>query len=263
MSPAPAPHRLVPLPAMRQVYIDTLSVSYRKHIIHALLEVDVSQPRRLIAAHKARSGETLSFTAFVLGCLGQAVEANPYLHALRDWRNRLVLFDDVDVTTMIEVQAGEERFPLPHIIRAVNKRPFADLHAEIRGHQAARQRQPNPYQGLIPLYRLVPGPVRRLAWRTLFRFPQQAKEYFGTTILTSVGMFGQGAGWGIAMPLYTLGVTVGSIVQRPVLVDGQVEAHEHLCLTLSIDHDLVDGAPAARFAQHLKELLEGAHGLEA
>jgi len=225
--------------------------------------VNVTQPRRLIAAHKARTGETLSFTAFVLGCLGQAIEANPYVHAFRDWRNHLVLFDEVDVTTMIEVQAGEERFPLPHIIRAVNKRPFADLHAEIRGHQAARQREPNPYQRLMPLYGLIPGPLRRLAWRTLFRFPQQAKRSFGTTILTSVGMFGQGAGWGIAMPLYTLGVTVGSIVQRPVLVDGQVEDREHLCLTLSFDHDIVDGAPAARFAQHLKELLERGYGLAA
>jgi pyruvate/2-oxoglutarate dehydrogenase complex dihydrolipoamide acyltransferase (E2) component len=75
-------------------------------------------------------------------------------------------------------------------------------------------------------------------------------------------MFGQGAGWGITMPLYTLGVTVGSIVSRPALADGQLEEREYLCLTLSFDHDIVDGAPAARFAQHLKELLESSHGLE-
>ena len=45
--------------------------------------------------------------------------------------------------------------------------------------------------------------------------------------------------------------------------EGDLEAHEHLCLTLSFDHDIVDGAPAARFAQHLKELLESGYGLEA
>jgi pyruvate/2-oxoglutarate dehydrogenase complex dihydrolipoamide acyltransferase (E2) component len=32
---------------------------------------------------------------------------------------------------------------------------------------------------------------------------------------------------------------------------------------LSFDHDIVDGAPAARFAQHLKELLESGYGLQA
>jgi pyruvate/2-oxoglutarate dehydrogenase complex dihydrolipoamide acyltransferase (E2) component len=263
MSENEATHRTVPFPRMRQIYIDTLHLGHRKHTIHALLEVDVAEPRRFIARHKARTGETLSFTAFVLHCLGRAIEHYPYVHALRTWRNQLVLFDEVDVTTMIEVQAGDERFPLPHVIRAVNKRPFAELHAEIRGHQAARQRQPNPYERLIPLYTLVPGPLRRLVWKALYRRPPLAKRYFGTTILTSVGMFGQGAGWGIMMPLYTLGVTLGGIVDRPVLVDGQVEAREHLCLTLSFDHDIVDGAPAARFAQHLKELLESGHGLEA
>ena len=263
MSKTEAVHRVVPLPAMRQVYVDTLYLGHGKHTIHALLEVDVTVPRRTMAEHKARSGETLSFTAFVLGCLGQAIERRPYMHAVRTWRKRLVLFDEVDVTTMIEVQAGDERFPLAHVIRAVNKRPFADLHAEIRGHQAARERQPNPYERLIPLYNLAPGPLRRLVWRVLFRSPHLARRTFGTTILTSVGMFGRGAGWGIMMPLYTLGVTVGSIVDRPVLVDGQVEDREHLCLTLSFDHDIVDGAPAARFAQHLKELLESGYGLQA
>jgi pyruvate/2-oxoglutarate dehydrogenase complex dihydrolipoamide acyltransferase (E2) component len=257
-----APHHVVPFPRLRQVYVDTLHLGHRKHTVHALLEVDVTQARRLIAQHKAQTGESLSFTAFVLSCLGQAIDQNLYMHALRNWRNQLVLFDEVDVTTMIEVQDGDERYPLPHVIRAVNKRSFREIHTEIRGRQTARQRQPNPYERLTPLYTLVPGPLRRLIWKALYRSPHLAKRHVGTTILTSVGMFGQGAGWGIMMPLYTLGVTLGSIVPRPVLVAGQVEAREHLCLTLSFDHDIVDGAPAARFAQHLKELLESGHGLE-
>ena len=260
-------YRVVPFSRMRQVYVDSLHMGHRKHTVHALLEADVTAARRLIAEHKARTGETLSFTAFVLGCLGQAIDRNRYMHAFRNWRGQLVLFDEVDVTTMIEVKAGagpsgqETRYPLPHVIRAVNVRPFRDIHDEIRGHQAARERQPNPYQKLLPLYTLVPGPIRRLAWKALFRFPHLAKRNMGTTILTSVGMFGEGAGWGITMPLYTLGVTLGSIVQRPALIDGRIEARECLCLTLGFDHDIVDGAPAARFAQHLKELLESAHGL--
>jgi pyruvate/2-oxoglutarate dehydrogenase complex dihydrolipoamide acyltransferase (E2) component len=263
MSKTRAPHRVVPFPQLRQVYIDTLHLGYRKHTVHALLEAEVTQTRQSLAQHKAQTGESLSFTAFVLSCLGQAVERYPHMHAFRNWRNQLVLFDEVDVTTMIEVQSGDERFPLPHVIRAVNKRSFREIHAEIRGHQSARQRQPNPYEPLMPLYTLVPGPLRRLVWKALFRSPHRAKRHVGTTILTSVGMFGRGAGWGIMMPLYTLGVTLGSIVPRPFLIAGRVEAREHLCLTLSFDHDIVDGGPAARFAQCLKELLESGHGLEA
>jgi pyruvate/2-oxoglutarate dehydrogenase complex dihydrolipoamide acyltransferase (E2) component len=246
---------------MRQVYVDSLHLGHRKHTIHGLIEADVTVARRTIAAHKARTGETLSFTAFVLGCLGRAVDGNRYLHALRNWRNQLVLFDEVDATTMFEVQAGDERFPLAHVIRAINKRPFREIHDEIRSVQTARKRQPNPYERLLPFYTLVPGPVRRLVWKALFRSPHLAKRNVGTTMLTAVGMFGEGGGWGITMPLYTLGVTLGGIAQKPVLVDGQIEAREHLCITLSFDHDIIDGGPATRFAQHFKELLESGHGL--
>jgi pyruvate/2-oxoglutarate dehydrogenase complex dihydrolipoamide acyltransferase (E2) component len=35
-----------------------------------------------------------------------------------------------------------------------------------------------------------------------------------------------------------------------------------LYLTISFDHDIVDGAPAARYAQKLSQLIEGGYGLE-
>ena len=263
MSKSQAGHRIVPVPRMRQVYIDSLHLGHRKHTVHGLIEADVTTARNIIAEHKVRTGETLSFTAFVLGCLGQAVDGNRYMHALRNWRNQLVLFDEVDVATMFEVQAGGERFPLAHVMRAVNKRSFREIHDEIRSFQTARKRQPNPYERLLPLYTLVPGPIRRLVWKVLFRSPHLAKRNVGTTTLTAVGMFGEGGGWGITMPLYTLGVTLGGITERPTWVGGRMEVRELLCVTLSFDHDIVDGGPATRFTQHLKELLESGHGLEA
>jgi pyruvate/2-oxoglutarate dehydrogenase complex dihydrolipoamide acyltransferase (E2) component len=263
MSNTQTAHRVVPVPRMRQVYIDTLHLGHRKHTVHGLFEADVTLPRQIIAAHKAHTGETLSFTAFVLGCLGQAIDANPYMHALRTWRNRLVLFEEVDVTTMFEVQAGDQRFPIAHVIRAVNKRSFRDIHDEIRSFQTVRKRQPNPYERLMPLYAFVPGPIRRLVWKALFRSPHLAKQNVGTTSLTAVGMFGEGGGWAITMPIYTLGVALGGIEQRPALVGDQIEQREYLSLTLSFDHDIVDGGPAARFAQHFKELLESGYGLQS
>ena len=45
--------------------------------------------------------------------------------------------------------------------------------------------------------------------------------------------------------------------KKPVLVNGQVENREYLCVTFSFDHDIVDGAPAARFVQNLTNLVEG------
>ena len=73
-------------------------------------------------------------------------------------------------------------------------------------------------------------------------------------------MFGDGGGWGLGSPAHTLSILAGGIAQKPVAVDGRIEIRELLSLTLSFDHDVIDGAPAARFTQRLKELVEGGLG---
>ena len=58
-------------------------------------------------------------------------------------------------------------------------------------------------------------------------------------------------------------ITVGGIVTKPRYVDGELRARELLNLTISVDHEVVDGAPAARFARRLAQLIEQADGLSA
>lgn len=84
----------------------------------------------------------------------------------------------------------------------------------------------------------------------------------GTVSLTAVGMFGSGAGWAIPATNHTLQITLGGIAQKPALINGQLENREYLCVTVSLDHDIIDGAPAARFIERLKELIESGYGLE-
>ncbi len=74
-------------------------------------------------------------------------------------------------------------------------------------------------------------------------------------------MFGTGAGWGIPLPGHTLSVTIGGIESKPILQDGEMQNRQHLCLTVSFDHDIIDGGPAARFIQRFVELLQAGAGL--
>ena len=98
--------------------------------------------------------------------------------------------------------------------------------------------------------------------RALRKYPHWLKRTAGTALVTAAGMFGTGTGWAVGIvPLHTLCLTVGGITRKPGLVDGRIEPREYLALTASIDHDVVDGAPAARFAKHLRELIEGAEVL--
>lgn len=58
--------------------------------------------------------------------------------------------------------------------------------------------------------------------------------------------------------MHNLSIVVGGIAQRaPVETNGS-ESREMLCLTVSANHELVDGAPVARFVRRLTGLIEGA-----
>jgi pyruvate dehydrogenase E2 component (dihydrolipoamide acetyltransferase) len=49
---------------------------------------------------------------------------------------------------------------------------------------------------------------------------------------------------------------VGRIVNKPVGFEGQIVLRDMMTLSLSFDHRLIDGAPAARFLQRIKQLIE-------
>jgi pyruvate/2-oxoglutarate dehydrogenase complex dihydrolipoamide acyltransferase (E2) component len=249
-----------PFPRERHDVVDALEVGVRRHMVHALLELDVTRARQLIRDHEASAGERLSFTAFVVASLARAIDANKRLHAYRDWRGRLVLFDDVDVVTLVESEA--DAVAIPHVVRAANRRTVREIHDELRRIQAEPGASAQRSGLLVRLSRLTPGFLRRLFFRALRRDPHSLRRIAGTTLVTAVGMFGAGTGWAVGIvPLHTLCLTVGGITWKPGIVDGRIEPREVLSLTASIDHDIVDGAPAARFAKHLRELIEGAEVL--
>jgi pyruvate/2-oxoglutarate dehydrogenase complex dihydrolipoamide acyltransferase (E2) component len=74
-------------------------------------------------------------------------------------------------------------------------------------------------------------------------------------------MFGKGSGWGVGF----LPRIVGTNSRRPDGKAGVVEGRSsfvNISILPSFDNDIVDGAPAARFAQSLKGLIESGYGLE-
>lgn len=108
----------------------------------------------------------------------------------------------------------------------------------------------------------LPWIMRRPFYWIVLRFPQTFRKYSSPVLVTAVGMFGKGAGWGIPMPNFTLTVTLGGAAEKPAVVNGEIKPRELLDVTVSIDHDIVDGAPAARFVGHFRELIEHCYGLD-
>lgn len=134
---------------------------------------------------------------------------------------------------------------------------MADISTELRGVQAdmATTAAGRALQRFPRLAGRVPGlfPVLYAVMRRSVR----AHRLTGTAQVTAVGMFAAGGGFAIAPPtLASLLVVVGGLSRRPRVVGDEIVVRDVLDLTVSVDHNVVDGAPATRFGADLRRLLE-------
>jgi pyruvate dehydrogenase E2 component (dihydrolipoamide acetyltransferase) len=85
----------------------------------------------------------------------------------------------------------------------------------------------------------------------------QPPDWEGNTFtISNLGMFGIEEFTAIINPPDACILAVGSILQIPVVKNGQVVSGNVMKVTLSCDHRVVDGAKGAAFLQTLKNLLE-------
>ena len=261
------PYHVVELSAGRRAWLNALDLSGPTHWMYGLLEVDVTVVQKYIDEHKARTGEALSFTGFLVYCLARAVDENREVQAYLKGRNQIVMFEDVNVGLMIEHKDGEKKALMGHCIQGAQRKTYREIHQEIRSVQSA----PVPADRGMPTWfrsaMLLPWPLSRLVkvWMAIAtrRNPAMRVSASGTVFVTAVGMFGKGhSGWGIATTPHSLGLVVGSMAWKPVVVEGRIEPREVLNLTVLFDHEVVDGAPATRFVRRLIELIESGYGLD-
>lgn len=78
----------------------------------------------------------------------------------------------------------------------------------------------------------------------------------GTFTITNLGAFGIESFTPIINPPECAILGLGRIARQPVMVGEQVVARERMALSLTFDHRIVDGAPAARFLQDLAAKVE-------
>jgi pyruvate/2-oxoglutarate dehydrogenase complex dihydrolipoamide acyltransferase (E2) component len=244
-----------PFPANRRLVIAAMRAGRSKMPMYGLVDVDVTIANRLLAGHDPPS----SLTAFVVATVARAVAAHPEVHAYRNWRGQLVTHHYVDVATMVEIPTAQGLFALPHVLRDADVRGVPELTAELR----RVKREPSAsfsgrwLERTGPAATRIPGALP--AMYAVMTRSVAVRQRVGTVAVTSVGMFAGGGGFGITpLSLMSVEVVVGGMSRRPQVVDGQTAIRDVLDLTLVIDHNVVDGAPAARFSAKFRELLESA-----
>ncbi len=197
-----AGYKMAPFPKFRRFEAVMLRSIQRMPMIHGLLEVDVTRARAHLREHKAKTGETLSFTAFIIACLAKAIDENKAVQAYRKGRHQLILFEDVDVNTQIERDMAGQKSAIPYTVRAANRKTFREIHHEIRAAQGEDVAKAAEGMG-FKAFPFLPTFLFRIGWGVLWRIgrtsPQVWTKYMGTVGITAVGMFGKGAGWGIPL----------------------------------------------------------------
>ena len=157
-------YKIVSYPKLRRALEIMYPSVKRKPMIHGLLEVDVTRAREFLRDHKAKTGESLSFTAFITACVARAVDENKALQACRKGSKHLVLFDEVDVATAIERDVAGQKQPIVYIIRTANKKTFRELHHEIRAAQVEKVER--AWEGFSATHwlRFLPISLFRIGW---------------------------------------------------------------------------------------------------
>jgi pyruvate/2-oxoglutarate dehydrogenase complex dihydrolipoamide acyltransferase (E2) component len=256
-------------PSSRQLTFDLGMVGLGKHHVKALLEVDVTEARRKIKQNR-QIGRKASFTAWLIKVIADCVALHPPISGVNRPRgNKVVVFADVDISIVVEKDVNGTRVPLPYVIRKADQKSLYQIHDEIESAKSQAIENEGDYvlgnkysTAGMKLFVNFP-PWLRLALMRIFIFnnPQRLKNMMGTVMITTAGMVGHTKGWIIPFSMHPLCLALGSLSEQPSVYKGEIQKREILHLTVLIDHDVIDGVPAARFVDDLVKKLENGFGL--
>jgi len=214
----------VPLAGLRAVIAERLEASWRERPQVAIVsEVDATA---LVSAREQLNAELdvkVSYNAFLAAAVARALVEHPQLnvHLTETGLHHLT---SVDIGIAVDTPRGL----LVPIVRRADRLGLPAIHAEITD----------------------------LAQRAIAGTLLPSELEGGSFTITNLGMYEIELFTPIINPPQSAILGVGSIVQKPVVIDGAVEIRDRMTLSLVFDHRVVDGAPAARFLQRIKRLIE-------
>jgi len=250
-----APGKMHPYPRLRNFVLDVLAEGRRKNIAHIMLEADIGGIKERLAERRPNGQALMSMTSYIAKSFAGAIAADKRVQAYRLGKSRLIAFDDIDLAFMIERQWEGASIPVFYIVRAAQQKSAPEIHRELQAARTTPLATDGPMNALETQFFLLPRFLRKAVWFVIRRNPYWFKDVAGTAAVTSLGMYGSGTAAGIPITPMTLTLTIGTIEKKPALQDGQLVEREVVHLVLSVDHDVVDGAPLMRFTERFKQLL--------
>ncbi len=218
---------LVPLTGVRKTIAERMTVSSQVPRITLVAETSASDLLELQRQYSSR-GIGLSPTDVILKAVALALKAHPTINSSFE-DDQVKIFERINVGIAVATDHGL----LVPVVKDADKRSISELAAEVASlTQKARSST------------LTEEDVKG-----------------GTFTVTNLGMFDVDIFTPLINPPQCAILGVGRIAERPVVVEGKVLPKPTMTLSLSFDHRIVDGVPAAKFLRTVKELVEDARGL--
>ena len=252
------------LTPFRQVSISAYDALGVGHNMYALLELDVTDIRQRLRTQR-KEGRKVSFFGFLLSSIAKAIDENKELNHIRCGK-KVYYFDEVDISTAIELKLDGILVPRLYVVRDAAKKTMMEITLEIENAKRSWEESGSAgeedkwAQKGIKLASILPGFVFKFIVRQISKDALKIKKRFGTTYVTSIGGFTDISGFVIPFiegENRPLAFTIGNIVKKPGVIHSEVRVREYLSMTVMFNHDMVDGAPAARFINRLTQRIEG------
>lgn len=204
---------------------------------------------------RAAGEETCCLATFVIACFARVVAAHPEIQAYRaGFRKKTLVFSEVDVLMIIEKDFEGGKLPWFYTLRNCHRRSLLEIETVVQRHQKEPLYNSVFWRDLGWLTR-QPVLVRRLVWRLTRYHPLLIKHFAGTVAVTSFGTFTKGGLAGLAISPMTLTLGIGSVDTRTRTINGVRSDRKTLKLSVSADHEVVDGAQGTRLIRHLQRAI--------
>ena len=215
----------VPIEGMRRTIATRMLQS-----LHTMAQVTLTTEANVADAMVLRAGISRQWTDISLSPLHLAVKAaaralkeHPRLNAIQG-ENQIQLMDEVNIGVAVSLPEGL----ITPVIRNADQKTLAQ----------------------------IAGEARDLASKTREGRARPEDVTGGTFTVSNLGAFDVDAFTPIINPPQVAILGVGRVVEKPIILQGEMAKGAMMYLSLTFDHRVVDGAPAAEFLQKLKGYLE-------
>lgn len=218
----PAPSKIAPLRGMRKAIAEHMrgSISTTAQLSY-FLEVDVTEAQRLRRESSKDRDEAIAMAHVLIKACAETFKRQPALNSVLSDGN-ILHFDQINIGVAVALDEGL----IVPVLRNVESKDIYQISNETQ-ELAEKAREG----------KLLPDDV--------------AGGTFTISVLGSVDGF---------TPILNQGQSailgVGRSVQRPVVKDGEIVVREMMTLSLTADHQVIDGAVAASFLRRLQQTIE-------